>query len=170
VVNHNHELLTDGVAFLAHLICCSATPTYPPLIPHTQVFNYITGIHDVWILPEANCDFNPVSGAELVGPATESSYRYNVLREGIIHFGCSIVGHCEAGMLLTVMASKAEFGGNDSKAASPPPPPPRPEGSCSEPEALEGGLVFVSCLSPPVMLAPGDVSKCRGRHSMNVGA
>lgn len=121
-----------------------------------QTFNYMSGLHDVWALPTSACDFS-ANGAKLLSPTTQSTYQAKLDKPGNYYFGCSINGHCQAGMLLRVSVGNVSTGGlipqrqqqQDSVSSTP--------GSCSAPVVDKStGLTSVSCRSPGVKLAPGD--------------
>lgn len=129
-----------------------------PVLPLLQVFSYTPGVHDVWLLPGPTCDFQ-APGAEEVSTAGRNTYTAELDKAGVRYYACSIVGHCDAGMLLKVNVSAA----GSTPVISRPAPVPSDEGTqsregvCSEPTTdTATGIVSVSCLSPPVSLAPGD--------------
>ncbi len=64
-----------------------------------QEFNFVPGAHDVWLLPNSDCDFT--LGTQLE-PTGGSPVTFALTKQGTYYFGCSISGHCEVGMMLTV--------------------------------------------------------------------
>ncbi len=69
-----------------------------------QVFNYDRGQHDVWQVTGPSCNFN--GSRELAG-LTKSRFRIRLTRPGVYYFACSVDGHCDSGMHLTVKVSSA---------------------------------------------------------------
>jgi hypothetical protein len=153
--------------------------------PAPQFFEYATGLHDVWLLPEAACDFS-APGARELSPSTASNYTHALDAPGTFVFACSLGKHCDAGMLLTVTVAPAgapagepaapagepaapALGGGRAAAAAAAVDLPLPglvawdgaEGACGPPAAaaFDGfgpGAVTVACRSPALALAPGD--------------
>ena len=114
----------------------------------------MSGLHDVWAVPSSACDFE-AAGAALLAPTTDSAFTQALTEPGTFYFSCSITGHCEAGMLLTVNVAAA--GGAGAPAAAPTEPSASNNtGACSPPVIdTATGLVSVSCLSPAISMSPG---------------
>jgi hypothetical protein len=124
-----------------------------------QTFNYKSGVHDVWLLPSAECNFD-APGAKLVGPPATGNYVATLDKPGTYYYACSVVGHCDAGQFLEVNVAAA---GAPAAASARPTFPPKlddsvPAGKCSEPAIINAATneYLVSCRSPAVSLAPGD--------------
>ncbi|KAL4542115.1 hypothetical protein Ndes2526B_g06598 [Nannochloris sp. 'desiccata'] len=118
-------------------------------------FKYKSGVHDVWLLPSTECNFD-APGAELVGPPSAGSYVATLDKPGKYFYSCSVVGHCNAGQVLEVNVAAA---GEPEVAPAPASEKEdTPVGSCSAQKVINATTneVFVSCRSPAINLAPGD--------------
>jgi hypothetical protein len=129
---------------------------YAPLaatVGDELVFSYAPGLHDVWRLPAAGCDFGAPGAAEVGAPSVARAV-VRLEKDGPAFFACSTVGHCAAGQVLEVDVRPAGADGGGAAAAAT--PTPAAGGACGTPEALGNGTFFVSCLGPPLPLGPGD--------------
>jgi len=142
----------------------------PPLngVSLPQSFQYQPGLHNVWQLPADACDFSAIN-ARLVSNPSSGSYITTLTNPGVYVFACGIPGHCLAGMKVIVHVSPATDTVNVENSASILPPagegamsmgathgPSMETGYCSSPAIDSSGYTLVSCLSPPLSLAPGD--------------
>jgi hypothetical protein len=157
-------------------------PRPPPHPAALQAFSFTSGLHDVWLLPSPDCDFEAAGAMQLSAP-NENVFNQTLLEAGTFYYSCSITGHCQAGQLLTV--NVAAFGAapapasDDAEALAPGPaeeegmlaegPAAGPTAAPAEPAVpTQGGecgppllnpltgFSTVSCLSPGVTLSPGD--------------
>ena len=69
-----------------------------------QVFKFDRGEHNVAQVGEPSC--NLTDARELAG-VTESPLILSLPKTGIFYYACTVPGHCEAGMLLTVEVTGA---------------------------------------------------------------
>ncbi|BDA50791.1 hypothetical protein COCOBI_17-0080 [Coccomyxa sp. Obi] len=129
-----------------------------------QVFNYARGQHNVVQVAKPDCTF---ANATQVAGLTDTPFNLTLKHPGTFYYACSVSGHCDAGMLLTVHVSDAVL-----EAATQPPPPPAGSGvqikqpstagqsRCAPPVLVLGtnDTFQVSCLSPGVPLSPGQVA------------
>ena len=126
-----------------------------------QEFSYLSGVHDVWSVPDATCDFE-ASGAEEVGALANSVYSQKLDAPGTYYFACSTVGHCEAGQLLEVNVQGREGeggGGGGGGGNSGVDGAVGGGGLCSAAVPVENsvdGAVVVTCRSEAIRLSPGD--------------
>lgn len=135
-----------------------------------QFFQYQPGLHNVWQLPDDTCDFS-AANARMVSDPSSGSYLSTLANAGVYVFACGIPGHCEAGMKVIVhVAPHTDIANGETTLASSPPSPeaiPVSEsntqsrnmesGYCLAPTTDSAtGYTVVSCLSPPLSLAPGD--------------
>jgi hypothetical protein len=123
-----------------------------------QSFTYKSGVHDVWSLPSAECNFD-APGAKLVGPPSAGSYVATLDKPGKYYYACSVIGHCDAGQFLEVNVAPAGTPeAAPAPAMAPKPAENKPLGECSAPVVVNATTneVFVSCRSPAVSLSPGD--------------
>ncbi|BDA50795.1 probable Mavicyanin at N-terminal half [Coccomyxa sp. Obi] len=68
------------------------------------VFNYARGQHNVVQVAKPDCTF---ANATQVAGLTDTPFNLTLKHPGTFYYACSVSGHCDAGMLLTVHVSNA---------------------------------------------------------------
>eukprot|EP00890_Picochlorum_soloecismus_P000437 jgi/Picsp_1/1394/NSC_04873-R1_mtn19-like protein len=131
---------------------------YAPIeatIGDTLNFAYRAGIHDVWSLPEDSCNFEAGSRLDSAG---SSSYTLQLNKSGTYYYGCSTVGHCDAGQILLVNVRGSETSTVDQIDVEQEDPAKDEGGFCSPPVLMnESSEIYqVSCRSKGLALSPGD--------------
>jgi len=141
---------------------------YPKMLAKpgdTLEFAYTSGRHDVWKVAAAGtCDFG-ASATALDASVSDGNAvaRFEIPVDaplGEMHFACGVGSHCLAGQEVTVLVVES-YDLDDAKTRNTPGADATASGECSSPTPVAGhearGRVAVSCLSPPVRLAPGGV-------------
>eukprot|EP00884_Botryococcus_braunii_P008862 jgi/Botrbrau1/17978/Bobra.50_1s0067.1 len=126
------------------------------------VFKFDRGQHDVWQVRGPSCNFN---GSRKLAGLGKGYYSVRLTKPGMYFFSCSVEGHCQSGMLLSVNVSGVPRLPTDPTPDSPANPvymPAGPQvgnGSCSAPQLVEGtnDTYTTQCTSVGWPMNPGDV-------------
>ena len=110
----------------------------------------------MWLLPKGSCKFEEGTRLDSAG---SSSYTLQLNKSGTYYYGCSTVGHCDAGQILQVNVRE-----NNTSAATQIDDPDQEDatkdtgGVCSPPVLMnESSKIYqVSCRSKGLALSPGD--------------
>jgi len=83
----------------------------------TVTFQFSTGSHDVWSLPDNNaysqCDLSAASSLSEDGP-----YTWTASSTGTFYMACSFSGHCNGGMKIQVTVQASSGGSSSATAAA----------------------------------------------------
>ncbi|WPT14353.1 hypothetical protein PSENEW3_00000483 [Picochlorum sp. SENEW3] len=130
-------------------------------------FEYRSGIHDVWSMRGATCDFE---GATRMDASGASSYTVQLTEPGTYYYACSTAGHCDAGQRITIQVVNGSSSASSSSSEQQDPTGRQEEeeqdtndtngqqGACAAPvpSSTLPGYVTVSCRSRALSLSPGD--------------